>query len=716
MNSKHYFVSEGLGIRQMTRRKKLSLPIARPPLAVGARGGIRLLARMLSGFARIGGSSGGAICALFFAVALSTYCVATDVVLIHDKQLYPAEEEAIRRLAEFYGVNLQTVDVGSRDAVELAMSQLRSPSTLALLTSQAALSKLDRKQLRAALRRPKGLGIPMLVFGVQALGDANELRFWSGGAIRECAPLEADFRPKTLEVGNVGGLTRTLAGSELPAVTSPTCSMRFDRAPATELVLSAPGNGGANSVVLIRAQTNVGDVFFVPQLQPFDVSWIGKPDGLSKAFSSMAPFILFLSYAAGDYAWHSDGHYANLTIDDAWLTQPYGHLDYLALLAEMERHNFHTTIAFIPWNFDRSEPAMVALFRGHPERFSVCIHGNDHAHREFGDYARNPLRKQIADIKQGVARMERFRALTGIPYDQFMVFPHAVAPEETFAALKTYGFLGTANFSNVPAGVSFPPDPAFLLRPYTAAYANLLSLSRYPAGGNITRLEIAIQSFLGNPLLFYGHEDLFDKGIGSFNGFADLVNQVQPDTQWTSLGEIARNSHLVRRREDGGFDVRMFSNEMELRNPTSRDVVFYIQREEAPSPAIRSLTIDGAPTAFEHSRSMLTLRMIVPAGQVRKLCIAYQNDFDPSREDVRKGNVYAYVLRTVSDFRDLRLSRSSWGTAITKAYYRHDWDSIEDYLERKWWAVLSFMGLAFAGLRYCRRRAGKRAAERATTN
>ena len=66
-------------------------------------------------------------------------------------------------------------------------------------------------------------------------------------------------------------------------------------------------------------------------MKSFDATWIGNPNGLSKAFSSVAPYILFLSYAAGSYAWHSDGQYANLTIDDPWLTQPYGHLDYYAL-------------------------------------------------------------------------------------------------------------------------------------------------------------------------------------------------------------------------------------------------------------------------------------------------------------------------------------------------------------------------------------------------
>jgi peptidoglycan/xylan/chitin deacetylase (PgdA/CDA1 family) len=646
------------------------------------------------------------MCLLGLAAVLSGHCVA-DMVLVHGTQRYPLEEEAIGRLAGFYGITLQTMDAGTQEGIHRGMTQLRNPATVAVLVSQEALSRLDKRQLQSALRRANGLHIPMLVFGVHAQGAANELKFWSGGAVHGCAPLESDFRPTVLEVWNAGTVTRMLSGEKLPAVASPTCSLQFDQAPGIQPVLSAAGNGGRNSAVLVRAQTGAADVFFVPRLEPFDVSWIGKPDSLTSAFSSMAPFLLFMSYSAGDLAWHSDGSYGNLTIDDAWLTQPYGHLDYPALLAEMDQHNFHTTLAFIPWNFDRSEPELIALFRKHPDRFSVCMHGNNHDHREFGDYSGNPLPDQIADIKQGIARMERFQTLTAISYDRFMVFPHGVAPEQTFAAIKSYGFLGTANSQNVPIGVAFPTDPVFLLRPYTVAYADILSLSRYPAGGGVSRSDIAIQAFLGNPLLFYGHEDLFENGIGAFNRLADLVNHVQPDTRWTSLGEIARHSYLIRRRQDSGFDVRMFSNEMDLRNPTDKDAVFYIQRDEDISPPIRLLTIDGSPFSFERSRAVLTLHITVPARQVRKLRITYENDFNPSHEDIRKRSVYVFALRTVSDFRDLRLSRSSWGAAITKAYYRHDWDSVEGYLERKWWVCLVCIGLAFVGLRYRRWRAGK---------
>jgi len=480
--------------------------------------------------------------------------------------------------------------------------------------------------------------------------------------------------------------------------------MRFEPAPMIQTLLSTSVESGVrDAAVLVRTRTAVGEVFFVPQMRALDTSWIGKPDALPKAFSSVAQYILFLSYAAGSHAWHTDGQYANLTIDDPWLTQPYGHLDFHALLAEMEKHNFHTTIAFIPWNFDRSEHDPVNLFREHPGRFSVCIHGNNHAHREFGDYTNNSFVKQTANIKQAIARMERFQNYTGIPYDRFMVFPHGVAPAPTFTALKTYGFLGTANSSSVPLGTKFPTDPMFLLRPYTAAYGGLLSFSRYPASSNIPRVEIAIHTFLGNPLLFYAHQSLFERGSGTFNAYADLVNRTRPETQWTSLGQIARHSYLLRRRHDGGFDVWMFSSEMDLVNPTGEDREFYIQRKADLSPDISAPTVDGSPVAFEPSAEGSVLRLLIPAHQVRRLRLRYHNDLDLSHEDVRKNSIRAYALRLISDFRDLYLSRFSRGTALTRAYYGHRWDSVELYLEARWWVVIICLAFAFVAIRRLRR-------------
>jgi hypothetical protein len=408
-----------------------------------------------------------------------------------------------------------------------------------------------------------------------------------------------------------------------------------------------------------------------------------------------------LSHAAGDYGWHSSGHYANFTIDDPWLIQPYGYLDYKNLLAEMEKHNFHTTVAFIPWNFDRSRPEVVELFKSHPDRYSTCVHGNNHAHREFGGYRTNPLPNQIADIKQGIARMERFTALTHIPYDRFMVFPHAVASEPTFAALSTYGFLGTANSSNIPLDKPFPNDPIFFLRPYTTNYAGFLSLYRYPAAGEVPHPEVAIHAFLGNPILFYDHSSLFSSGISAFDAHADFINHIQPDTKWTSLGEIARHSYLLRKRTDGDVEVLMLSREMELENSADTAQGFYVRRNDGARLS-GTLTADGSSTLLGGSPEE---RIVIPAHQSRLLRMTYANDLDLAHEEVKSRNAYVYALRMISDLRDLYISKSSLGESFVKSYYRYRGDSAELFLERYCWMLVVFVIVGFAAVRYYRIRA-----------
>ena len=655
---------------------------------------------------------GRALSSIVLLVLMSSTCHTQEIVLIHGKKT--GFDEQVHKVVDFYDLKVASIEVDSPSTAGIAIRRLRKRGTLGVLISQEALAVLDTKQVLAALRRP-GSTIPILIFGIVADENSTELKLWSDGVIRACVPAAKDFRPGALKVEDIPTLARTLVGLQLPAVSAPTCTMQFEPTERVETALAAEGNG-SSIAVLVRARSETHEIFFAPQLELYDTSWVGNPGALPQAFSSLAPFLLFLDHATGDYGWHLDGHYANLTIDDPWLIEPYGHLHYNALLEEMEKHNFHTTIAFIPWNHDRSKPEVVRLLRAHPERYSISIHGNNHTHREFGNYGGDAPWERAANLKQAIARMERFRALTGIPYDRLMIFPHAVASEATFAALKAFDFLGTANSLNVPAGAPFPTDPTFLLRPYTLSYGNILSLFRYSAEGQISRMEIAIQSFLGNPLLFYGHEKLFDNGIGEFNKFADSVNGIEPDTQWKSLGEIARHLYLVRRREDGGFDVRMFSNEMALRNQTQRDSVFHVEVDLNGLAAMPSLTIDDSPAVFERSGSKLTFRLLVPAAQVKRVRLHYQTE-DVTAADVGDTGLYASTLRHASDFRDLYLSRFSVGRFVTGAYYQHGLDSLELKAEMAWRMAAAGLGVAFAGIWYIRRRtAGKKACRDSQSN
>ncbi|WP_188758121.1 hypothetical protein [Edaphobacter acidisoli] len=540
--------------------------------------------------------------------------------------------------------------------------------------------------LRGALERHGRASTPLLIFAVTARGNGNVVKAWSAGTVSECATLSDRAEPDTVHVEQAENLAGVLTGMNFAAVASPTCRLE-GAAVSSATVISSRWAGGDSIPLLVRAQIGSREVYFAPHMRQFDDSFLGKPSGMEKSFSLLAPFLLFLNHVVGEYGWHLDGHYANFTIDDPWLTDPYGALNYRGLLDQMDRHNFHTTIAFIPWNYNRSKADVVALFRAHPDRYSICIHGDNHIHREFDSYAVNPLDVQAREIRQSVARMDRFHGLTDIPYDHVMVFPHGVAPLDTFRALRAYGFLGTVNSLDVPLGEPFPDDPEFLLRPYTTNYAGLLSMLRTSAAVPIPRTDIAIQIFLGNPLLFYAHHDLFERGIGAFNQIADMVNQMQPDTIWAGLGETIRHTYPIRRRMDGDYDVRMLSTEIDLSNSGGSGAVFHVEAPEGLSPEA-NVTVDGASAVFELDAGSSALQLTIPAHQTRKIRIVSNGGFDPRREDIRKRSLYVYALRRISDVRDMEMSRFSWGRVIVAAYYGGNAQEWELALEHSRWLML----------------------------
>jgi len=389
-------------------------------------------------------------------------------------------------------------------------------------------------------------------------------------------------------------------------------------------------------------------------------------------------------------------------------------VNYEELLKQAQLHNFHATVAFVPWNFDRSQPAMVSLFREHPDRFSVTIHGNNHVHQEFGAYCGHPLQGQVEDMKQGIARMEKFSQLTGIPYDAVMVFPHSISPNATLAALKRYNFLATANSLNVPSDATAPADPEFALRTATLQFADFPSLRRYSAEAPIPEAQLAIDAFLGNPLLFYVHEGFFAPGIGTFNTIADRVNQLQPDTQWISLGNIAQHLYLEKLRDDGNYDVRTFTGTIHLSNTHKREATFYLEKDEDFALPVTVL-VDGQPYPYQRSGTRLRLQLPVREGMSRTIEIKYQNDLNLAAIAVSKSSLRVNTIRQLSDFRDNVVSKTGLGRRLIRSYGENggNWNMVVAvlmgllalataswYLYRRKLRSMALKGSSAPGLRY----------------
>jgi hypothetical protein len=310
---------------------------------------------------------------------------------------------------------------------------------------------------------------------------------------------------------------------------------------------------------------------------------------------------------------------------------------------------------------------VVALFRDHADRYSICIHGDNHDHQEFGPFGSKPLAGQVIDMKQGLARMAAFQQRTDLPYDPVMVFPHKMSPQGTLASLKKYNYWATINADNVPSDAAAPADPSFALRPATLAFADFPSVRRYSAEHPIPEWLLAMDAFLGNPMLFYCHQAFFADGIGTFNPLADEVNRLQPDTQWRSAGYIAQHLYLEKLRDDGNYDVQLLSATVTLTNTHGHDAVFFLDKLEdgaVPFTVMR----DGQAQAYNFESGHLRMRVPVRAGATSEITVTYQNDLVLANIDISKNSLRVAVLRHLSDFRDDVVTRSAPGRWFVRSY------------------------------------------------
>jgi hypothetical protein len=606
---------------------------------------------------------------IFLFIASALRCGAASLLYIRGGGVAEGQAE-VQEAVGFYGLDLRTVSVSSlQDNSDIARAAAEA-GLVGVAIDAGALEMVDRAALFDRLAQRKSPEIPVLVLGITSSVPSKLLGAWSGDAVSGCSatPLRPGIR---YAFGAVPGVTYQLSGLEAPVALAAHSAGSYESLQITanaERIESLRGEGG-DDAIFVRSREGKQTVFFSCAQSALNAQ--AAAEDLASEFLRVAPAMIFVRFCAGDRSWHSLHYYANFTIDDPWLRQPYGYVDYEGLLQEMLRHRFHTTIAFIPWNYERSQPEVVALFKNHPAQYSIAVHGDNHDHKEFTDYKSKPLAGQIEDLKQALARMDRFSRLTGIAYDRVMIFPHSIAPEPTLAALKAYNFLATVNSTNTPEGTSETLTGVEALRPVTLKFGGFPSVLRYSTGIPVTAEWIAVNQFLGNPLFFYDHSALFANGIDAFDKVADAVNKREPATEWSNLGEIARHLYVVKERNDGDYDVLAFSSDVALGNPLRHAVRFHFEKEESGSQKIEAVTDNGSPVAYTQSQGKLSLVVTVAAGGTGHVVIAYANDLGLSPVNPGHDSLRVELLRRGSDFRDIYLAKAGPGLAFIRFYETH---------------------------------------------
>ena len=113
-------------------------------------------------------------------------------------------------------------------------------------------------------------------------------------------------------------------------------------------------------------------------------------------------------------------------------------------------------------------------------------------------------------------------------------------------------------------------------------------------------------------------------------------------------------------------------NTLDLENTSRGNSVFYIQKPESDSSTIASVSVEDRPVPFQLNDGYLNLSVAIPAGESRRVLIRYKNDLDLASVDISKSSTRVYLLRMVSDFRDITLSKYRAGRAVTKYYYKDE--------------------------------------------
>ena len=361
--------------------------------------------------------------------------------------------------------------------------------------------------------------------------------------------------------------------------------------------------------------------------------------GVRNHFLSAVPLVLYIKWAFGETCWNAPEANACLVIDDPLLKPTHGFVDFQELLSLMKREKFSTNIAFIPWNWRRSAPEVVRLFRENPGYYSLSVHGCDHTRAEFGDSSKQRL---YWKAQQATERMDRHRSMTGVHYDPVMVFPQGIFSEAAMSALKHTDLIGTVNNDVVSADpyprairISDVWDIAVM------GYSTFpIFTRRYPWEG----IEnFAFDALLGKPAIAVIHHDYCSDHCRRLVDFVDGMNALKCRLTWRSLGDVLRRSCRQREVSPGNVEVEMYGTELRVENRSDQPKHFVIRRREIEPSAVQRICTDSQEVPWKTVNGHIDFEIGLNPGETQVIKIRFHD----LAEKGYKGDNLLYRLKAM---------------------------------------------------------------------
>jgi len=583
---------------------------------------------------------------------ISTELRQARVLLLCGKKL-SAEDQNITKLLDFFGIPWRPVTTG-QIAGDSGLPVGPSKFSILALAARLAEDMPSLENRASALFQWMMQANSVYIYGFRDTDGCRQLlRFLTGDAQANVRYLNSSR-------------TYISVTSDFPEMCGPLSGLSFRVKPNEGDMLCEvhPEDEGTTSIIT----ADDGQVFFGVTCRGVrfylnaccETVDIGSPAvkyfDVKKFFCSVVPITMYLKWAFSDIWWNSAETSACLIVDDPLLKPRYGFLHFSETMKLMDKQNFAMTVAFIPWNWHRTNARTVRLFRQSFERVSLCVHGCDHTAGELASRSTALLNRRIKDANR---RMELLHHRTSLHHDPVMVFPQGEFSPEIGRALKLNGFVAAVNTEVAPANdARNDTEIADLWNIAIMKYGAFpIFTRRYLSHG----LEnFAFDALIGKPCLIVGHHDVFKDQGRELLDFIAQLNSLKWNLRWRPLGEAIQHSFKIRNQDDGTSVIQMYAEKLVMDVPAeTREVVF--MKEEDELDCVKAVTINDTAVDCSYDGKYLKFRVKVSSKQRVEVRVIYLDKLgaDPSRDGI------AYLLKTrarryLSELRDNYLSQSDF--------------------------------------------------------
>jgi hypothetical protein len=387
-----------------------------------------------------------------------------------------------------------------------------------------------------------------LVFPMQGTrAGTDALSEWSGGTVRikRLHPGQGAYSVAAADFcGPFAGLTVD------PPKAADLCGLTCEDMPVPVEHFVRVGDLSA----LARIRLPYTELFVSAGGEVFDTeSKVCRNISASECFAALVPLVLYLRQCE-IVRWQSPRQWANVVIDDPNLTMRYGFVDFPALAQCVDELCCAVSIAFIPWNFERTSSEVVKLMRCRWPKLSLAIHGCDHTRSEFS--TETPAQAQQL-IGMSVDRMHRLASRTGLRYDSVIVFPQGEFSASAMRALRQSEIRAAVNTELNDQRTGRGVRAGELLKPALTCYSGFPLFLRRRAEEPIA--NFALDLLLNKPCLVVTHHEYYRDGMRRLRSLVHALNALAPGLTWTNLESIVSRSVLVRLNRDQTTDIYLFS-------------------------------------------------------------------------------------------------------------------------------------------------------------